>query len=72
MKIEIGEKWKHVKSGGEYEIVGVGRLQVKNEDLDMAECVIYKSLQDSGEYKAGCIWVRPMNDFLDGRFVKIL
>ena len=71
MQINIGEKWKHVKSGGEYEIVGVGRLQVKEESLDMAECVVYKSLQASGEFEVGSIWIRPMIDFLDGRFEKI-
>lgn len=71
MNINIGEKWKHLKTGGEYEIVGVGRLQVKEESLDMTECVMYKSMKDSGEFKAGSIWIRPVSDFLDGRFVKI-
>lgn len=70
MKPEIGEKWKHVKSGGEYEVVGVGRLQV-NGELDMAECVVYKSLQASGDFPVGSMWVRPVADFLDGRFEKI-
>jgi hypothetical protein len=70
MQINIGERWRHVKSGGEYEIVAIGRLQVSGE-LDMAECVVYKSLRGSGDYPVGSIWVRPLKDFLDGRFVKV-
>ena len=69
-QINTGEKWKHVKSGGEYEVVGIGRLQV-NGELDMTECVVYKSLEGSGDFPSGSIWVRPVQDFLDGRFMKI-
>ena len=58
MKVNIGEVWTHYKAGGEYEIVEMGKLQVKNE-LDMAECVIYKNRVDQA------VWVRPMVDFLE-------
>ncbi len=68
--IKKGEVWKHLKTGGEYEIVEFGVLQVKS-DLDMSECVVYRNLED------GRIWIRPLIDFLevleDGevRFIKI-
>jgi hypothetical protein len=71
--IKVGEVWRHVKTGGEYEIIGLGKLQVKNENLDNQECVIYKSVLDKH------IWVRPVADFLEivdrenntQRFVKL-
>ena len=56
---QTGEIWQHYKTKGEYEIVGIGQLQVKVEDLDMKECVIYKALSDEK------IWVRPLSDFLE-------
>jgi hypothetical protein len=54
-----GEIWQHYKTKGEYEIVGIGQLQVKTEDLDMKDCVVYKALSD------GKLWCRPMEDFLE-------
>ena len=54
-----GQIWRHHKTEGEYEIVGIARLQVKTTDLDMKECVIYKALDD------GKLWVRPLEDFLE-------
>ena len=54
-----GEVWQHYKTKGEYTVLGVGQLQVKSTDLDMKECVIYKSLSD------GKLWVRPVDDFIE-------
>lgn len=54
-----GEVWQHYKTKGEYTILGIGQLQVKIADLDMKECVIYKSLSD------GKVWVRPLTDFTE-------
>jgi hypothetical protein len=54
-----GEIWQHYKTKGEYEIVGLGKLQVKVEDLDMKDCVIYKALPE------GKIWCRPLEDFTE-------
>jgi hypothetical protein len=54
-----GEVWQHSKTKGEYEIIGTARLQVKNEDLDMKECVIYKARTDEK------VWVRPVEDFIE-------
>lgn len=72
---QIGEIWQHYKTKGEYEIIGIGKMQVKIEELDMKECVIYKSLSD------GKLWARPLEDFVElviteegqqvGRFVKV-
>lgn len=55
----VGEVWQHYKTKGEYEIVGLGQLQVKVETLDMKECVIYKALTD------GKLWCRPLEDFIE-------
>jgi hypothetical protein len=56
---KTGETWQHYKTEGEYEIVGIGHIQVKIESLDMKECVIYKALSD------GKIWCRPLEDFME-------
>ena len=34
-KPKTGEIWQHYKTKGEYEIVGIGQMQMKHEDLDM-------------------------------------
>ena len=52
------EIWQHYKTKGEYEIVGIGQLQVKVDSLDMKECVIYKA----GD---GKLWARPLADFVE-------
>ncbi len=53
------EIWQHYKTKGEYEVVALGRLQVKTNDLDMQECVIYKAISDEA------VWVRPLIDFTE-------
>lgn len=58
MKPQTGEVWKHYKTKGEYEIIGIGQMQTKIESLDMKECVIYKS-------SAGTLWSRPLADFIE-------
>jgi hypothetical protein len=59
MKPAIGEIWQHHKTKGDYEIVGIGKLQVKEVSLDMVECVVYKALSD------GQLWTRPLVDFVE-------
>ncbi len=56
---QIGETWQHYKTKGEYEIIGIGKLQVKVEPLDMVDCVIYRAIL-GGEF-----WVRPLVDFAE-------
>lgn len=58
MKVSVGEVWIHSKTRGEYEIIALAKMQTKNE-LDMLECVVYKSLE------TGLVWVRPLVDFLE-------
>ena len=55
----VGEIWKHYKTNGEYEISGIGKLQVKVESLDMEDCVVYTALSD------GKLWCRPLADFVE-------
>lgn len=61
---------RHVKRGTEYQLVGIGKVQAedwytsKNENIrtvDMREVAIYCG--DDGQ-----LWVRPIEDFNDGRF----
>lgn len=54
------EMWQHVKSGGFYRIVTWGRIEA-----DLSEVVIYRAEKD------GTVWVRPKDEFFDGRFVRV-
>jgi len=47
----------HVKSGGQYEVLMEGTLE-----SSLVTMTIYKSV-DTGK-----IWIRPSNEFNDGRF----
>ena len=51
----VGAKYRHTKSGKEYEIVGIAK---HSETLD--EMVVYRALY--GEHQ---IWVRPLPMFLE-------
>lgn len=62
-----GSFWKHNKRQTTYEIVGIARSQVDENENDM---VVYKATHD------GQLWVRPLTVFLDStdgvnRFDKI-
>lgn len=54
------EIWQHRKSGGLYTIIGECLIEAS-----MTPAVIYKSLF------GGQVWVRPKEEFHDGRFVNI-
>jgi hypothetical protein len=51
-------KWKHLKSGGIYDLLGFCR-----REHDMAPCVIYRSELHPEE-----IFCRTTADFFDGKF----
>lgn len=53
-----GQKYKHVKTGGDYVMLCNATLAVNGGPV-----VVYGSVND------GVIWVRPEGEFYDGRFV---
>jgi hypothetical protein len=72
-------RYRHKKRGTEYELIGIGRMQAEawreqgwsdvwqtptdKGSVDMREVAIYRSTSDPAE-----IWVRPREEFEDGRF----
>lgn len=58
--VTVGSKWLHLKSKHTYEVVTVGYLE-----SSLTTIVVYKGSE-------GLVWVRPITEFLDGRFVAIM
>lgn len=58
--ITVGSKWLHLKSKHTYEVVAIGYLE-----SSLTTIVVYKGVE-------GLVWVRPITEFLDGRFVAIM
>jgi hypothetical protein len=58
----IASKWKHHKRGGEYMVHARAILQVADDHLDGSIVIFYVNTED------GSTWVRPVSEFLDGRF----
>lgn len=54
-------KWKHVKTGGIYRILGAALIEA-----DMKVHILY-SPHDS-EWP---VWSRPITEFMDGRFIPV-
>ena len=63
--MQYGEKFRHLKRGSIYVKVGVAGLQCTSPVVEGVPMVVYKSIED------GRLWVRPEEEFLDGRFEKI-
>lgn len=60
-KPKIGSYWEHRKTGNKYKVVHIGYWE---ETLE--ECVVYVSIDDEK------CWIRPLEIFIDGRFVEQL
>jgi len=75
------ERVQHKKRGTTYAVIGTGKMQSENwldmehafdeggyiggDSVDMREVTIYRSESD------GSLWVRPVEEFNDGRFVAL-
>lgn len=57
----IGTTWLHVKSQRLYMIVGTCRLEATN-----TPAFLYRNDDD------GIVWARDMDEFLDGRFERLV
>lgn len=58
-KLKLG-KYKHNKSGREYNVLGVARHSETLEEL-----VVYQGIYSSEEFGDNPIWVRPLEMFLE-------
>lgn len=61
-KVPIGSIWRHLKTETLYTIKD---LVVRENDLTV--CVSYQKLMIGSQVH----WIRPLSEFLDGRFVKL-
>ena len=55
-----GDRLKHVKTGGLYQVICLAKIEATLEDA-----FVYQALSNM------TYWVRPAKEMLDGRFVKI-
>jgi hypothetical protein len=62
-----GTFWEHRVRGGEYEVLGIGRLQLAAGDVlaDMDELAAYRGAN-------GELWFRRPAEFMDGRFEQVV
>lgn len=63
--IKPGDHYRHKKRGTTYIVTCIAPFQCENEEFDDAPVVIYRDL------KSGNVWVRPLKEFVDGRFEKL-
>ncbi len=63
---KVGDVWKHKKRNVECVILNIGALQVEENRkplTDMEPLIVYTH--------EGNVWVRPVDEFHDGRFEKV-
>lgn len=61
------DKYRHIKRGTTYRIIGTGTLQASTEPVKEGDVMtVYQSLHD------GSIWIRKTTEFMDGRFEQIV
>lgn len=69
MRTIVGTKWRHKKRGSEYTIIAIAQGQCSSESIGMylgienEEFVVYQNNHGT--------WVRPIDEFLDGRFEEV-
>ncbi|MFD1744260.1 hypothetical protein ACFSE1_02190 [Rhizobium helianthi] len=71
---------RHKKRGSDYVLMGVGKIQTETwlepsgdrteapavgASVDMRDVALYRSVDD------GALWVRPIEEFNDGRFIEL-
>lgn len=52
---------RHKKRGTEYTVIGTAELQTSVDLVDGSEMIVYQGAD-------GCLWVRQIDEFEDGRF----
>ena len=60
--IEDARRVRHLKRGTEYEVVGRAEVQASHPIEEGDTVVVYRN------EKTGALWVRPVDEFEDGRF----
>ena len=58
-KFQAGDQLIHLKSGGLYRVIGLGKIEANLEDV-----YIYEAMRNQ------TLWVRPKAEMEDGRFVR--
>lgn len=61
---EVGSLWLHVKSGHRYRVIACGMIE-----SNLTPSVIYTGLLTDDDPLSAANWIRPMTEFLDGRFI---
>lgn len=56
----LGRRWRHRKTQGIYRVIATGLIEET-----LTPCVVYEA------EKGGRVWVRPYDEFMDGRFEQI-
>lgn len=59
-KFQPGDQLRHLKSGGQYRVIGLGKIEANLEEVYIYEALVNQTL-----------WVRPKAEMEDGRFIKL-